>query len=57
MRGVEAQHEIISLSNAGSCISRVIKFHLLLFWSLEQIQGQLQPLESLQKVQWVVIQA
>lgn len=57
MHGVEAQNEIISLSEVGSRISQVIKFHLLFFWSLELIQSLLQPLELLQNVQWVVIQA
>lgn len=57
MHGIEAQNEIIRSSNAGSHVSQDITFHLLIFWSLELIQSLLQPLDLLQQVQWVVIQA
>lgn len=57
MHGIEAQNEIIRSSNVGSHVSWDITFHLLIFWSLELIQSLLQPLDLLQQVQWVVIQA
>lgn len=57
MHGIEAQNEIIRSSNVGSHVSQDIIFHLLIFWSLELVQSLLQPLDLLQQVQWVVIQA
>lgn len=57
MHGIEAQNEIIRSSNVGLHASQDITFHLLIFWSLELIQSLLQPLDLLQQVQWVVIQA